>query len=156
MPDDDSDNGGEEDGDGEFQFEAGGESCDACQALNGAIYNYCPSLPHLSCQCAIVPTNQEFNGWSITDWQSVHAGKTLTLYVHITVVCCDGTTGDTVVELPFELDWEKLEKKYPNMDDIGEAYFEELDSLIHDGVMKDAEDFMSEVCKGISCGGNIS
>jgi hypothetical protein len=156
MPGDDSDNDSGDDGDGEFRFEAGGESCDTCQALNGAIYNYCPSLPHLSCQCAIVPTNATSHEWGIAGWQSVHAGKKLTLYVHITVKCCDGTTGDTVVELPFELDMEILEKKYPFEENNDELYFQELVERVLDGVSDEAEDFMSEVCNGISCGDNIS
>jgi hypothetical protein len=93
----------------------------------------------------------------LKSFQSMNDGKKLTLSVHSVVECCDGeTSGDSVLELPFSLEIDKLHEKYPFDEDNDDCYFEELNEAIPEGVSEQAEDFMADVCSNVSCGDNIS
>lgn len=57
--------------------------------------------------------------------------------------------------LPFSLEMDKLNEKYPFNQDNDDCYFEELNEAIPEGVSEQAEDFMADVCSNVSCGDNI-
>jgi hypothetical protein len=59
------------------------------------------------------------------------------------------------VELPFELEMEKLNQKYPFEGDNDLCWAEELNEAVLEGVSDLAEEFMDELCKDANCG-NIS
>jgi hypothetical protein len=156
MPGDSAD-GNNGDGEGKFRFEAGGDSCDTCQALDGAIFQYCPELPHADCQCNIVPVNAGQNRWRMETWQSSRDRGQLTLYVLIEVECCDGSSSETVVDLEFTLKMDELaEKHHLESDEDIDAYLLELEESIIGGVTDQAETFLAEFCKNAECGENIS
>jgi len=133
-----------------WEFVAGDEACERCQALDGSQWDEPPSLPHQYCNCEITPAHPHGddpwgnlddcgNSWAADITVNVEEyGPTddpgLEWEVEITVECNDGSGG----EYRFWVDSGR-----------DSAYQTPLDrgAYIWDNAYDQAEEIMSQVCQ---------
>jgi len=98
-------NGDEDEGDQpQYMFQASGDACGLCSAMNGEVFNDPPSLPHPNCQCQIIPLTADEGcpSYTVEGGTSVRygsGGRMAHHYAEVTVICCDGTEIGQTIEI---------------------------------------------------------
>jgi hypothetical protein len=118
------------DGDTVYVFQANGDACDSCSAMDG---QEASDLPHEGCNCQIVPKDGKEVTYMYSELISRRTGDGPKDYVfgtEIEVECCDGST----VGASFEIDGHDL----PDFAEDGymDAILEMLDAEASDLAMQ--------------------
>lgn len=110
------------DDEGEYEFQASGDSCEACQALDGT---NCTTRPHENCRCQIVPATSQCTYELEAHAPVRHGAGRYDLFFggELTVTCLDGT------ELGMSVEWDAS-----GYDEGAEDWEEFAQPLIDDAV----------------------
>jgi hypothetical protein len=145
-----ADESGRTDEEDVFEFVAGGESCERCEALDGSRWSEPPSLPHAYCNCEITPVDAgSADDWGSTDacgnsWEAETTGNvefygpaddpSLEWEVQITVECADGSGGEFLIYIDSGRD-----SAYDSPEDRGAYIWSEA--------YDEGDELMAQVCQ---------
>ena len=79
----------------QYMFQAGGDACGGCAALDGTISDAPLGPQHENCHCQSVPVREEDHDCPTIEGGDVDietTGPTLTVSTEVTLTCCDGST----------------------------------------------------------------
>jgi len=128
---------------GKYIFMAGGDACEACAALAGAVTDYPLGPQHDHCECDSAPLDDDcptYDSEQVGTERYGPDGGSARIFFELTVTCCDGSTiGET-----FEIDLGE---------EPGDRTIDELSDEI-DGDLDAEAEGLADGCPG-DPGGNV-